>query len=210
MLIDTAVVRRWLDSYGISVKGVFHIGAHECEELEFYKQLGLSSENVVWIEAIPYKVAEMKTKGIPNVFQAVVTDKDNDTVTFHVSNNGQSSSVLPFGTHSIHHSWVHYVGDLTLQTTTIDTFVAKNNLDASQFTFWNLDIQGAELMALRGATESLRWPLAIYLEVNVDDVYVGCGKLHEIETLLGAIGFVRVETKMTNAGWGDALFLRKP
>ena len=209
MLIDENIVTNWLNKFNINVKGVFHVGAHDCEELSFYtRQLNISPEQCVWVEAIKEKVVRAKDLGIPNIYQAVVTDTDDSEVTFNVSNNIQSSSVLPFGTHSINHSWVHYTHSLTLPTITIDTFFKRNNISPTNFTFWNFDIQGAELLALKGAKEALQYPSAIYLEVNTEEVYKGCGLLHEIDILLAQYRFIRVETKMTTAGWGDALYIK--
>jgi hypothetical protein len=84
----------------IKFKGAFHVGAHDCEELPFYNCLGIEKENVVWIDAINSKVVESTQKGIPNIYNAVITDKDDEEIIFNVSNNVQSSSVLEFGTHS--------------------------------------------------------------------------------------------------------------
>lgn len=90
-------------SRNITIKCALHIGAHECEELQFYNNLGLKNENIVWIDAIPSKVDEATKRGVPNVYNAIITDKDDEGVVFNVSNNGQSSSVLEFGTHSQEH-----------------------------------------------------------------------------------------------------------
>jgi hypothetical protein len=156
MLIDFVDINRILSSNNISINGAFHIGAHECEEIPFYNQMGLKNEDVVWIDAISSKVAEAKNRGIPNVYTAVITDKDDEAVVFNVSNNFQSSSVLEFGTHLVEHPGIVYVDKLYQTSITIDTFFEKNNLDASNYNFWNFDIQGAELMALKGATKSIQ------------------------------------------------------
>lgn len=100
MLISFDNINKILLENNISINGAFHIGAHECEELDFYKKLGLNDTDIIWIDAIPSKVNEAINKGIPNVYNAVITDKDNEDVTFNISNNIQSSSVLEFGTHS--------------------------------------------------------------------------------------------------------------
>ena len=208
MLIDKNDVTTILKSYGIVVHGVLHIGAHECEELPFYNELGVSSTNVIWIDALQNKVDEMKAIHIPNVYQSVITDKDDDEVIFHVTNNVQSSSMLDFGSHSKHHPHVVVTDNKILKTVTIDTFFNRNSLNASKYNFWNFDIQGVELMALMGASKSLQYPDAIYLEVNAEEVYRGCGRIEEIDELLKLYKFVRVKTHMTEFGWGDALYVR--
>lgn len=208
MLIPGETVKQWLDRYGLKTKGALHIGAHECEEQSFYSLLGVTPEKTLWVEALQRKVDEMKAKGVPHIVQAVMTDKDNQSVTFHVTNNVQSSSILPFGSHEIHHSWVKNVEELTLTTTTIDTLFERVDKNPANYTFWNLDIQGAELMALKGGQQSIPYANAIYCEINTEEVYKGCALLPALDAFLESKGFRRVETKLTEFGWGDALYLR--
>jgi len=207
MLIGFHEIYPLLLSNNINISGAFHIGAHECEELGFYNQLGVKNEDVVWLDAIPSKVNEAINRGIPNVYNAVVTDKDDEDVTFNVSNNVQSSSVLEFGTHSQEHPWVVYVDTIKQKSITIDTFFERNNIDASKYNFWNFDIQGAELLALKGAVNSIKHAKAIYLEVNEKELYKGCGLITEIDEFLAKYNFKRVLTNMTIHAWGDALYI---
>lgn len=207
MLISIEEIKQILLSNKISIKGSFHLGAHECEELHFYNELGLKSEDIVWIDAIPSKVDEAIYKGIPNVYNAVITDKNDVEVIFNISNNLQSSSVLEFGTHSQEHPNVVYVDKIKQTSITIDTFFKRNNIDASKYDFWNFDIQGAELMALKGATQSIKYAKAIYLEVNEKELYKNCALINDIDIFLSQYNFKRILTKMTVHGWGDALYI---
>ena len=207
MLISFEEINRILVSNNIHINGSFHIGAHECEEIDFYKQLGLKLEDIVWIDAILSKVTKAKNRGIPNVYNALITDKDNEKVVLNVSNNVQSSSILELGTHSQEHPWVVYVGKLIQNSITVDTFFERNNIDASKYDFWNIDIQGAELMALKGATKSIKYAKALYLEVNEKELYKKCALITDIDTFLSQYNFKRVSTNMTTHGWGDALYI---
>jgi len=207
MLITFEEIKKILISKNIHITGSFHLGAHECEELEFYNNLGLKNDDVVWIDAIPSKVIEAQNRGIPNVYNAVITDADDEEVVFNISNNVQSSSVLEFETHSQEHPWVVYVDKLKQKSITIDTFFERNNIDSSKYTFWNFDIQGAELMALKGATKSIKYAKAIYLEVNEKELYKNCGLVTEVDAFLSQYNFKRVLTSMTCYGWGDALYI---
>ena len=209
MLIRFEEINKILLENNISITGGFHIGAHECEELSFYNKLGLKNEDIIWIDAIPLKVYEAKNRGIPNVYNAVITDKDDENIVFNISNNIQSSSVLEFGTHSQEHPSVVYVNKIYNKSITIDTFFKRNNIDSSKYNFWNFDIQGAELMALKGAIESLQNPKAIYLEVNEKELYKNCGLINDIDNFLLHYNFKRVLTNMTQHGWGDALYILK-
>jgi FkbM family methyltransferase len=208
MLISGNRVIELLNKYGITVKGALHIGAHECEELSFYISMGIKRNQIVWIDAMQNKVDEAVKRNIPNVFQAVITDKDDTDITFHVSNNVQSSSILEMGSHSAHHPHIHFVRDIALKTVTIDTFFERQGLDATAYDFWNFDIQGAELLALQGAKNALATPKAIYLEVNSEEVYKGGAIMDQLDAFLAPHGFKRIETYMTPYGWGDALYLK--
>lgn len=210
MLITYEEIQRVLLFKNITVKGALHIGAHECEELPFYHRMGILFENIVWVDAIPSKVEKAITRGVPNVYNAVMTDKDDEEVEFHISNNGQSSSVLELGTHLQEHPHVFYIDKMNLKTITIDTFFERNQLDTSKYDFWNFDIQGAELMALKGSIQSIRHAKVIYLEVNEKELYKGCGLLPEIDDFLATYHFKRVLTNMTQHGWGDALYILDP
>jgi FkbM family methyltransferase len=207
MLISFEEINKILLSNNININGSFHIGAHECEESQFYNQLGLNPEDVIWIDAIPSKVNEATKRGIPNVYNALITEKDDEEIIFNISNNVQSSSVLEFGTHSEEHPWVVYVDKINLKSITIDTFFERNNIDASKYNFWNFDIQGAELMALKGATNSIKYAKALYLEVNEKELYKNCGLIADIDTFLLQYNFKRVLTNITQHGWGDALYI---
>jgi hypothetical protein len=207
MLISFEEIKNILLLNDIDIIGSFHIGAHECEELSFYNALGLKPDDIIWIDAIPSKVSQAKNIGIANVYNAVITDKDNEEIIFNISNNCESSSVLEFGTHAQEHPEVIFVDTLKQKSITVDTFFEKNNIDASKYNFWNFDIQGAELMALKGATQSIKYAKVLYLEVNEKELYINCGLITEIDEFLSQYNFKRVITKMTPYGWGDAMYI---
>lgn len=210
MLINFYSILQLLKSKGIDITGVFHIGAHECEEIQFYRNvLKLNLNDILWIEAMPDKVEMALNRGIPNVYNSIITDKDDEDVTFNVSNNGQSSSILNLKTHLEEHPHVFYTSQFNGKSITIDTFFRRNNINPSKYNFWNFDIQGAELMALKGSEESIQNVKAIYLEVNEKELYENCGMIGEIDDFLLKHNFERVLTNMTKHGWGDALYLKK-
>jgi len=206
MLISFQDIYKILLSKGINVTGALHIGAHECEELSFYTDLGIKND-IIWIDAINSKVIEAKNRGIENIYNAVITDKDDEEIIFNVSNNVQSSSILEFGTHSIEHPSIVYVDKIHQRSTTINTFFERNNIDPTKYNFWNFDIQGAELLALKGSTNCIQYAKAIYLEVNEKELYKNCGLINDIDEFLQQYNFKRVLTSITQHGWGDALYV---
>lgn len=208
-LIPLDQILTLLKQRDITFRGTLHLGAHECEELETYKTyFGVCVENMIWIDALKDKVRLNKARGIPNVYYAVITDKDNETVEFKRTNNNESSSVLELGTHAINHPTIVVTERTMHTTTTIDTFM-KQFADPSIYEFWNFDIQGAELLALKGAENNLKYAKALYLEINTEEVYKGCVIMKDLDTYLAERGFERVLTYFHPANWGDALYVRK-
>ena len=77
-----------------------------------------------------------------------------------------------------------------------------------QIDFLNIDVQGLELSVLKSGESHLSNIQAIYLEVNTDELYEGCAKLDEIDSFLQSHGFKQTVVRMTEFGWGDALYQR--
>jgi FkbM family methyltransferase len=198
-----------LNHFNPKITGIFHVGAHECEELRAYIDIGIHPDKIFWIEAMQNKVDLMRSRGVPNVFQALVDDIDGKTVEFKVTNNGESSSMLDFGSHAIHHPHVHVVSSNPMNTTRLDTFIESNHIPIQSLNFLNLDIQGVELRALKSMEKYLTHIEYIYTEVNSEHVYKDCNLIGEIDVFLSKHGFSRVCTKMCgNYGWGDAFYVK--
>jgi FkbM family methyltransferase len=194
-------------------RGVLHVGAHMCEEAELYATLGMNPRDeaqVLWVEANSEIAARAASAGrFPNIVCAAVSETDGAETTFFVTNNGQSSSLLPLAEHRREHPDVYEVAVRRVRTVTLDTLFEKLGIPHDRYDVANLDIQGAELMALRGAEKILANLRAVYTEVNTKELYAGCALLGELDEFLGAHGFIRVALEMTSHGWGDALYVRK-
>lgn len=192
-------------------KGVIHVGAHKAEETSIYEDLGI--ENVVWIEGNPDLCAQLnesfQKKG-NHIYNYLVSDVDDKEYDFKVTNNGESSSILDLGTHKEKHPHIFVTETKKLKSKTLSTIISENNLDMSSFNFLNLDIQGAELLAIKGLGKYLENVDYIYTEVNVDYLYEGCALMSEIDAYLNNFGLHRAETKILDQyGWGDAFYKRQ-
>ena len=195
-----------IKEHNISISGVLHIGAHECEELSDYNREGIN--DIVWIEANSTLVEKNKQSGINNIY-CLAVDNEEGEAKFHITNNGQSSSLLEFGTHEKSYPWCKVSETIIVQKQRLSTFLTNNpDIDIKKYNFWNLDIQGVELSVLKSAGEFINFADAIYSEVNTEFVYKNCGLLNEMDTFLESKGFKRLCIKMTNEGWGDALWVR--
>jgi FkbM family methyltransferase len=194
-----------------TVTGVIHVGAHLCEEMDYYKNfLELTDSSIVWVDGNKQLVEQSKNKyPSATVFYGVCSDQAGQTVTFNITNNGQSSSILPLGTHKQHHPYVWYVEAQTHITTTVDNLLAENNIPHNVANMMNLDVQGAELLVLKGSTKVLENIKYIFTEVNEEYVYENCALITELDDFLGKLGFERVLTRINNCKWGDAFYIRK-
>ena len=194
--------------YKFTPSGVVHVGAHEGQELSEYHKIGI--EKMIFIEALPeiYTRLVKHCEPYPEIlcFNECIGAEDGELITFHVANNdSQSSSFLDFGTHRQMHPEVEFINDLHLKTTRLDTLL--NGLD-KDYDFLNMDIQGAEGVALIGLGSLLDQFNYLYLEVNKTEVYKGCMQVDELDKFL--FEFERVETLWPGrCTWGDAFYLRK-
>lgn len=199
--------------HAIQTTGVLHLGAHWGEEAEAYQAHGI--RQVIWVEAVPsihqHLIWNMsKFPKLASVcLQACLSDKDGEKVVFNVSNNqGQSSSFLEFGTHRKAHPTVRFIQKINMVTSRLDSLLASRNLEVGPGWFLNIDLQGAELLALKGMGELL-WKFDhAYIEVNQEELYKGCALVQAIDEHMARYGFVGKETKMTGAGWGDKYYKR--
>ena len=66
----------------------------------------------------------------------------------------------------------------------MDTLINENNIDIKNYNFLNLDIQWAELMALKGFGNFINDFDYIYTEVNIDELYEKCVLLGELDEYL--------------------------
>lgn len=199
-----------LNVLGIKPKGVLHIGACAGEEASIYKQANVNT--VVWFECNPriLQYLHLAVDSIPGhyVIEAAVSDVDGERVTFNITNNDASSSLLNLKEHKVYYPEIKIVQQIEVVTRRVDSILPEHNFRYEQFDLVNLDIQGAELKALQGMTECLKHLRWVYTEVNTQELYEGCALMHEIDDFLKDYGFHQQRITLTHAGWGDAFYVR--
>ena len=198
-------------SNSVKPRGVIHIGAHEGQELSDYLAMGV--ERILYIEANPAVFERLQKKVInyPSV-QAVccAIGKENGTVTLHITSMDQSSSILPLKRSSEIYPMIQETEQITVPCKTLDSLLEELNLNPVEFNILNIDIQGAELLALQGATQTLKYIEAINTEVNYEELYAECALIDEIDSFLETYDFERVATTTPyHPSWGDAFYAKK-
>lgn len=200
------------DRHGIRPRGVIHIGAHEGREAQSYAAMGLDA--MLFVEANPsvFRTLQDNLRGYPQAraFNVAISDRDG-TATLHVTSMDQSSSILPLGRHSEIYPSIVETAAIEVPARTLDSLLAEQGIDACGYNILNLDIQGAELLALRGAERTLTHIDAINTEINYTELYRGGAQIDALDAYLDLQGFTRVATTTPfHPTWGDALYIRKP
>ena len=197
MLVSVLELQRY---WSVRPRSLVHIGAHDAEELISYQRAGWNQ--VTWIEAQPSRILVLKNK-LPShhkLIQAAVWDLSDLIMT-----NTESTSLLELGTHAQEHPDIKLKTSIEVRTQTLENLL-RDELCPEMIA---LDIQGAELHALRGYGERLREVKWIYCEVNRRELYQGCAFVEELDAYLEGFGFTRSFTKWTRHGWGDALYTNR-
>jgi FkbM family methyltransferase len=196
---------------------IVHVGAHLAQEMGRY--LALKPEAIVWIEGDPDIFAQLETvlatareqhPGVRQLaFNRLVADTDGAQVTFHrFSNAGKSSSIFA-ATARLQQQWPHVteVSTVELRTSRLDTVLSEAGLSPDEVGFLVVDVQGAELLALKGAGRFLDFVEILQVEVSREAIYEGGALLPELEAHLSGLGF----TCGRAAPWhGDAVYHRPP
>lgn len=193
---------------------ILHVGAHKGEERQSYSDL--SALKVVWIEANPTlaaalaeKIFQSKDFKFETVINTAVSNSDNDSVVFNIANNGQSSSLLEMGLHRDWYPSIEFTSQIRISSTRGDTLLNQHKELAEGLNYLHLDIQGAELEALKSFGSRLSQFKWIYCEVNRVELYKGCGLIWDIDDYLLKQGFHRTDCIFTKEKWGDAFYVRK-
>lgn len=220
---------RYLATRFSTVRGrtIVHVGAHTGQEAATYQDWG--ARRVLWVEAAPdifprleAHLAEMRTRP-PGLFarltkapptehiavNALVADKDGDERALNVyDNDGASNSIFNIVRDgSGRYDSLHETGEVHhIASRTLDNILSEAGVPFDEVDILVVDIQGAELLCLKGATKLLEHVRWIEAEVSRRPVYTGGVLLHELEAWLGERGFRRRTRVRKNHT--DAIFER--
>jgi len=197
------------------INTVFHVGAHEGQEAESYAQFNV--QKVAWFEANPNLIPKLEAHvfsfSLENqIIPYALWDKTTE-LEFNITNYDQSSSLFDLDKHLEYYPNIYVKEKIMINAFRLDSLieVSPNFLKWHNFDFLNIDTQGAELAILRGigkylSSVSLK---AIYLEVNSEKLYKNIPLVNEIDDFLANFDFYRCITAWTQAGWGDALYIKQ-
>jgi len=204
-------IPKLFDQYGIKPKGVIHVGAHTGQEVKTYIEMGFG--NILLIEANPevYKRLVRCVSKYPNVITACYAVCDYDgRIYLKVTSNDESSSILSLKYHKELYPDIIEVKQVKVPCRKLDSLIEDLKLNPDDYNFLTIDVQGAELIALRGAGEVLRRMDAVIAELNFKELYEGCALAEDVDMFLKGFGFERKETVFPfDPSWGDALYVKE-
>lgn len=202
-------IRDLQTEFGLQIKGLLQIGSFNAAEYEPFKQIGVN--HFIFVDANPEVIPglEQSLGKDCRVLNYLISDKDNETHTFHIANHAQSSSILKFDKHKQYHpEYSEVVKTLELTSITLDSLVTQEHVAMQDYNCLMMDIQGAEMMALRGFEQNLQHIDYIYTELNFDSMYEGCCLEPEFTLYLQQRGYSLVKSFDTGYGWGDGLYIK--
>ena len=193
--------------YNMNITGILHVGGHWGEESSSYNALGI--KNVIFFEPLKrsYDVCKQNVEqyGYRVINTALGTEEKTVEMYTETKNQGQSSSILKPLLHVQQYPDIVFDGKELVEMTTLDSFMETV---PEEFNFINMDVQGYELMVLKGSTKTLENIDYIYCEVNRAELYEECAQIEELDEYLKTCGFVRELTNWAGGTWGDALYIR--
>jgi FkbM family methyltransferase len=185
----------------VKPRGVIHVGANTCQELPLYLENEI--ERRIWID-----IDKLNSPKDEFFIYAAISDKSGSHSIFF-ANNCESSSLLEPIDHIKKYPEIEFSKiPMAVTTITIDELFKEKGWLLENINYLVLDIQGMELRALQGLGKYANHFDVIITEAYTEELYLGCGKLHEIEALLTNYKLIEFAPEV-GKGWGDAAFIRK-
>jgi FkbM family methyltransferase len=202
MIID---LKYLIEKYKLNLNGVLHIGAHAGGEYELYKELNLKS--IILIEPQPNIFERLKSnvKDDSAILINCAIGNFNGKTEMWTSENDENgtSSILEPNIYKEQYSYLPLNKKIEVDVKKVD------DLDIPKVNFINIDVQGYELEALKGAEQYLENVDYIMSEVNTAEIYSNSALIGDLDEFLSKFGFKRVETNMCGGNWGDAFYLKQ-
>jgi FkbM family methyltransferase len=201
---------------GRPLETVLELGARDCAEtLELHRLLPQAAVYAFECNPATLPVCRAAVAGLRGVhlIEEAVSDVEGESAFFAIDpertrttwadgNPGASSLLRASGRYPVE----DYVQSaVTVATTRLDTFLERHALHAADLVW--MDIQGAELAALRGLGRRLESVLAIHLEVEFMEIYQRQPLFVDVKRFLNGNGFLLHGFTALGEYSADAVFI---
>lgn len=202
---------------------LFEIGACEGEDSIKYSRLFPNSKIYVF-EPLPNNIKLIKNNllqyNISNVyyFNKALSSKEG-VAEFFVSESkpnvpahadwdfgNKSSSLLPPDKHIEYYDFIKFEKKIKVETSTIRHFCEKHII--AEIDFVHMDVQGAELMVLKGAENFISSIKSVWLEVSTIKMYKQQPLVNKIKSFMKDNNFILIKDCVERQQ-GDQLYVSK-
>lgn len=191
--------------------GIVHLGAHHLQELAQYN--ASHAEFVVWAEANPelhgwirHRLNSIGGHTKHYLCDRAITDADHEHITFRIYNHTEASSIFDVGSElNIWYPDHKVAREVQVMTITVDTMLENFDIPVSMVNYLSIDIQGAELLALKGAQRLLNSPSLQYIQSEAinNDYYKGGVRGNDLVDYLAKYNFEVIESERHTATHPD-------
>jgi len=202
--------------YNCPADTIFEIGARDCAEtLAFHHCFPLADIYSFECNPATLPTCRKRTKNIPNIrlIEKAVCENDGKikfypidkerTITTHADGNQGASSMLQASGEYPIESYAQF--EIEVDSTRLDTIISHKKIAAIDI-LW-MDIQGAELMALKSLGTQLKNVKIIHTEVSFIHVYKGQPLFDDIKTFLNKNNFRFVNFLYKDKYQANAVFI---
>lgn len=205
---------------------IFDIGSCEGEDSIRYKRM-FPYATIYSFEPLPTNVIKMKRNleryklvGEISIIPVALTDHDG-IADFFVSSgappekensqewnygNKSSSLLQPTDISKKYYAWLDFKERIEINVQRLDSFCQSKKI--TRIDFIHLDVQGAELKVLNGASSLINTIKAVWLEVGSVELYKSQPLKHDIEIFMQHHGFIKVTDTVSDVT-GDQFYVNR-
>jgi len=209
----------FIDFYSLpGITSLIQVGASIGQEIAMFVEGGIS--HAVLIEPLPkpYEVLRLQCQAHSNYLplNCLVGSETGKLETIYIASNfGQSSSILVPTRHTEVYPTIAFDEKLELQSFALDhvsAYVKQQFPDMpKRFDLLFIDVQGAELEVLKGASQILQEIKYVYTEMTLGVDYEGAAPYLKIIEYLECFGFKLCEFELdpNEIAHGNAIFAKR-
>lgn len=199
----------WLKNKNI--KTVFDIGASDGGFAREIREL-LPTAKIYSFEALPEIYEKLESNFIDDaLFQSyniALSNYNGQTSFFRCESSGSSSILEMDELHKTAYPGTKNNEKINIMCSTLDDFIANENIVIDKNVLIKIDVQGAEKLVLEGAENLLSKSELIFSEINFNSVYKGNVLFNDLASFLEEKGFKIEGIKNVSQSLVDGTFLQ--